>query len=50
MTKRRVSKLIHEGQYVAEVEVEFIYVVVVPSVPNALLILAVCRREMFFQQ
>jgi hypothetical protein len=25
MTKRRVSKLIHEGQYVAEVEVEFIY-------------------------
>ena len=25
MTKRRLSKLIHEGEYVAEVEVELIY-------------------------
>ncbi len=25
MTKRRVSKLVHEGDYVAEVEVELIY-------------------------
>jgi hypothetical protein len=25
MTKRRISKLVHEGEYVAEVEVELIY-------------------------
>ncbi len=25
MTKRRHSKLIHEGEFVAEIEVEFIY-------------------------
>jgi hypothetical protein len=25
MTKRRISKLVHEGDYVAEVEVELIY-------------------------
>jgi len=25
MTKRRISKLVHEGGYVAEVEVELIY-------------------------
>jgi ABC-type uncharacterized transport system fused permease/ATPase subunit len=25
MTKRRLTKLVHEGEYVAEVEVEFIY-------------------------
>ena len=25
MTKRRISKLVHEGEYIAEVEVELIY-------------------------
>ena len=25
MTKRKLSKLVHEGQYVAEVDVELIY-------------------------
>ncbi len=25
MTNRRISKLVHEGEYVAEVEVELIY-------------------------
>lgn len=25
MNKRRFSKLVHEGEYVAEVEIEFIY-------------------------
>ena len=25
MTKRYLSKLVHEGEYVAEVEIEFIY-------------------------